>query len=418
MEGLTELGQCKRLRFAKEVGVNKSILNDTFFESFETSILDVNEAQMLPPACYVSQEFFEFEKRAIFDHEWLCVGREQWAQHPGDYFTSSHIEEPIVVVRGNDRVLRAFGNVCQHRGMIVAEGRGSVKSLICQYHHWAYGLDGKLVGAPAMEHAKDFDKRCIGLPEIKLEIWLSFVFIKFDAKAPPLAPRLQHLTTAIANYHVETAEGVAPDEPTRLPWNWKVMMENNNDGYHANKLHAGPLHDVAPSRLSVFPDLPDGTAGYFRFNGTLHKDVGFNPTHKALLPVFPDLNDEEHTRLVFGNVPPTLSLVVLPDQITYMILHAISANELAMTRGSLFAPGTMKQPMFNERLAMGIPSIKSIVAQDLHVDALLPVGLRSRFAARGRYSWQERAQRELNRWLVQRYKRAWKNENRPNDSGA
>jgi phenylpropionate dioxygenase-like ring-hydroxylating dioxygenase large terminal subunit len=398
--------------------MNKSILNDAFFASLETSVLNINEAQMLPPACYVSQEFYEFEKRAIFDHEWLCVGRVQWAPNPGDYFTSSHIEEPIVVVRGNDGVLRAFGNVCQHRGMIVAEGRGSARSLICQYHHWAYGLDGKLIGAPAMEHARGFDKSCIGLPQIKLEIWLGFVFINFDANAAPLAPRLKEVTAAIANYHVDDAEGVLPDEPTRLPWNWKVMMENNNDGYHANKLHAGPLHDVAPSRLSVFPDLPKDTAGYFRFNGTEHKDAGFNPTHKALLPIFPDLTDEERSRLVFGQVPPTLSLVVLPDQITYMFLHAISANELAMTRGSLFAPGTMKQPLFSERLAMGIPSIKSIVAQDLHVDSLLPIGLRSRFARRGRYSWQEKAQLELNNWLVTRYKRAWQNGSHASNTGA
>jgi phenylpropionate dioxygenase-like ring-hydroxylating dioxygenase large terminal subunit len=230
-------------RLAKEVDVNKSILNEAFFESLGTSILDVNEAQMLPPACYVSQEFFEFEKRAIFDHEWLCVGREHWAQNPGDYFTSSHIEEPIVVMRGNDRVLRAFGNVCQHRGMIVAEGRGSVKSLICQYHHWAYGLDGKLVGAPAMERAKGFNKSCIGLPEIKLEIWLGFVFINFNANASPLAPRLQHLTTAIANYHVETAEGVPPDEPTRLPWNRRLSCEQAARGPVARR-SAKPIERV------------------------------------------------------------------------------------------------------------------------------------------------------------------------------
>jgi hypothetical protein len=90
-----------------------------------------------------------------------------------------------------------------------------------------------------------------------------------------------------------------------------------------------------------------------------------------------------------------------------MILHALSTNEIEMTRGALFAPGAMRQALFNERVAMVAPSIRSIVAQDLHVDSLLPVGLKSRFATRGRYSWQERAQRELNRWLVHRYKKAW-----------
>jgi phenylpropionate dioxygenase-like ring-hydroxylating dioxygenase large terminal subunit len=385
----------------------RSLLNDEFFASLDSSVLDVNEAQMLPPACYVSDEFFEFEKKAIFDHEWLCVGREQWALNPGDYFTSSHIGEPIVVVRGRDNVLRAFSNVCQHRGMIVAEGHGNTRSLLCQYHHWAYGLDGKLIGAPAMEQARGFDKSCIGLPELKMEIWQGFVFINFDEEAPALAPRLKDLTAALANYELVTAEGTFPDPPSKLAWNWKIMMENNNDGYHANKLHAGPLHDIVPSQMSVFPDLPEDSAGYFRYNGTKVPEAGFNPTHRALLPIFPKLTAEDRKRFIFANIPPTLSLVLMHDQVTYMILHAVSTNELEMTRGALFAPGAMQQALFEERVAMVGPSIRSIVAQDLHVDSLLPIGLRSRFANRGRYSWQERAQRELNRWLVQRYKRAW-----------
>lgn len=386
---------------------NNPVLDDAFFESLDTSVLDVNDAQMLPPACYVSGEFYEFEKKAIFDHEWLCVGRESWAANPGEYFTSHHIGEPIVVTRAQDGVLRAFSNVCQHRAMLVAEGHGTARTLLCQYHHWSYALDGKLIGAPAMEKARGFDKSCIKLPELKLETWLGFVFINFDDDAPPLKPRLKDLTAALENYQLETAEGPFPAEPTKLPWNWKVMMENNNDGYHANKLHAGPVHDIVPSNLSEFPELPDDTAGYFRFNGTKHKDAGFNPTHKALLPAFPKLTEKEHSRFVFGNIPPTLSLVVMTDMVTYMILHAVSADEVVMTRGQLFPPGTMQQALFKERLAIGAEAIKAIVAQDLHVDELIPIGLRSRFAVRGRYSWQEKAQRELNNWLVQRYKRAW-----------
>ena len=132
-----------------------STLNQNFFDSLDSSVLDVTEAQMLPPACYVSDEFYEFEKQAIFDHEWLCIGRESWARNPGDYFTSSPINEPIVTVRGRDGVLRAFSNVCQHRAMLVAEGHGNARALLCQYHHWSYGLDGRLIGAPAMNSSSE-----------------------------------------------------------------------------------------------------------------------------------------------------------------------------------------------------------------------------------------------------------------------
>jgi phenylpropionate dioxygenase-like ring-hydroxylating dioxygenase large terminal subunit len=258
-----------------------------------------------------------------------------------------------------------------------------------------------------MERAVGFDKSKICLPEFKVEVWLGFVFVNFHRDTPPLAPRLAALAAALENYQLSELEGAFPDPPTRFPWNWKVMMENNNDGYHANKLHAGPLHNIVPSHLSIFPDLPEDTAGYFRYNGTQHKDAAFNPTHHALMPIFPKLTEEERNRFIFANVPPTLSLVVMADQITYMILHAISVNEVAMTRGWLVAPGAMKRQLFQEKLHIGQESIKSIVAQDLHVDELIPIGLRSRYATRGRYSWQEQAQREFNCWLVKRYKRTW-----------
>lgn len=388
--------------------MKRSVLNNAFFDSLESSTLDVNEAQMLPPECYVSDEFYEFEKEALFDREWLCVGREAWAMKPGDYFTSSHIGEPIVIVRDNRSVLRAFSNVCQHRAMVVAEGHGNARNLLCQYHHWAYGFDGKLIGAPAMDRAVGFDKSKICLPEFRVEVWLGFVFVNFDVNAEPLAPRLKVLLDALANYHLPDLEGQFPDPPAKFAWNWKVMMENNNDGYHANKLHVGPLHNIVPSHLSVFPELPENTAGYFRWNGTQHQDAAFNPTHRALMPIFPDLTEIERNRFIFAQVPPTLSLVVMGDMITYMILHAVSANEVAMTRGWLVTPGAMKRPLFQERLRIGQESIKSIVAQDLHVDELVPIGLRSRFATRGRYSWQEQAQREFNCWLVRRYKSAWR----------
>ena len=115
-----------------------SILNDQLFASFESSIAAVDEAEMLPPACYTDAEFHEFEKAAIFNHEWLCVGRESWAREPGAFFTTSHIGEPIVVVRNRDGVLKAFSTVCQHRAMFVAEGHGRTKTFLCPYHHWVY----------------------------------------------------------------------------------------------------------------------------------------------------------------------------------------------------------------------------------------------------------------------------------------
>jgi phenylpropionate dioxygenase-like ring-hydroxylating dioxygenase large terminal subunit len=385
----------------------RSILNDAFFESFSTSILGFAEAESLPPACYVNAEFFEFEKRALFYKEWLCVGRESWLKEPGDYFTSRHVGEPIVVTRTREREVAAMSAVCQHRGMVVAEGHGHVRVLLCPYHHWGYALTGELLGAPEMSRTCNFDKSKYGLPRLRVEIWHGFVFVNFDPEAAPLAPQLAALEEVVANYDLANLDGPLPASPSRLNWNWKVMLENNNDGYHANRLHHGPLHDSVPSHLARFPDLPDDTGGYYRTNGSTHPHASFNPTQRALLPIFPALTEEEQNRVAFVNIPPSFSLVMNNDMVIYMIMQAEDADHHSLVMGNLVMPHAMKNPMFEKIMNFTQDAVSEIVAQDLHVDEMVQQGLKSKFAPRGRYSWQEGAQRQFNLWLVKRYNREW-----------
>ncbi|SHG86090.1 Phenylpropionate dioxygenase, large terminal subunit [Marisediminitalea aggregata] len=384
-------------------------LNDDFFDSLESSIQEIEHANTLPPLCYTDAGFFDFEKRALFDHEWLCVGRVDWLPNPGDFYTTTVVNEPIVVVHDRDGTIRAMSSVCQHRAMLVAEGAGNTRTFTCPYHHWVYNLKGDLINAPAMEKTCNFHKETSGLPNFKLEIWHGFIFINFDDDAKPLAPRLTALEPILANYEIASAEGPAPDRDIQYPFSWKVMFENNNDGYHANRLHQGEFHDYIPSELAEFPEfLPEETAGFYRTNGTLHKDASFNPTQKALMPVFPKLNDEERNRMAFANLPPSLSLVLTCDAVIYLILRADGPESHQLDLGVLFAKGAMDDPEFDKKMEMVVERALDINAQDIHVDELVQKGLRSRYAPRGRYSWQEGAQRQFNTWLVPRYRAQWK----------
>lgn len=381
--------------------------DQAFFDELGTSAMAVEQANTLPPLCYTDAGFYEFEKEAVFNHEWLCVGRASWVARPGDYFSTEIIGEPLLIARNARNEIKAMSAVCQHRAMLVAEGAGNARAFLCPYHHWAYSLDGELIGAPAMEKTEGFNKKDFCLPTLQVEVWQGFIFINFDPLAAPLAPRLAAIDKVVANYRMDIAEGPRPEPGARYDWNWKVMFENNNDGYHANKLHMGPLHDFVPSSLASFPDdLPDDTAGYYRFNGTTHPDAAFNVTQKTVFPIFPDLSEQERNRMLFVNLPPTLSLVINADMILFMILRADSAETHIMDQGVLMAPGAMKDKMYDKRLEMTFASVSEIVAQDLHVDKLVQVGLRSRYAVRGRYSWQEQAQQSFNHWLVQRYQHA------------
>jgi phenylpropionate dioxygenase-like ring-hydroxylating dioxygenase large terminal subunit len=387
--------------------MSPSLLNDAFFDSFSSSVCSLAEAESLPPACYVDQQFFAFEKETLFLKEWLCVGRDSWVKAPGDYFTAKHVGEPLLITRTNEGEVAAMSSVCRHRAMLVAEGRGNARSLVCPYHHWVYSLSGDLVGAPAMSRTCNFDKAAHGLPRLKVEIWQGFVFVNFDANAEPLAPRLRDIEEVIEHYKLAQLSGPTPGQANRFQWNWKVMFENNNDGYHANRLHRGPLHDTVPSSLAAFPELPKHAAGYYRTNGSTIPDASFNPTHKALLPVFPDLTDEERRRVLFVNVPPTLSLVMNTDMVLYLIIGAEDADNHSLAMGSLVTAEALENPMFDHLMKFNMESVQEIVQQDLHVDALVQQGLKSQFAPRGRYSWQEGAQRQFNLWLVDRYRPGW-----------
>jgi phenylpropionate dioxygenase-like ring-hydroxylating dioxygenase large terminal subunit len=386
-----------------------TILTDELLETFDDSILPVSEARTMPPVIYTSDEFLEFEKRALFDHEWLCLGRASRIPEPGDWFTSTINDEPLIVARGKDSVIRVFSAICQHRGMQVVDGEGNCGTFKCPYHHWIYGLDGRLLGAPAMERTEGFDKKDFPLPPLKVELWQGFVFANFDLDAAPLAPAFRRYEPYLEHYDLETA--VCPGTFTLhdLPWNWKVMFENFNDGYHANRLHQ-IIQDFCPSDKAMFPvPWEDDSGVMFRTNGYTHIDGGFNATRKALMPIFPKLTEEERWFSTFALMPPTLCFGTAPDQAFFFLVRPKSATTIDVEIGYLFDPSALEHPMFDDLFTMSDAGVQVFVKQDQDATTKVQRGMQSRFAARGRYSWQEETHVQFNRWLVQRYKKHWPN---------
>src|SRR6185503_20280947 len=125
---------------------------DFFFESL------LSQASTLPSRYYYHPEILELEKRTVFGSTWQLVGRAEQVARPGDYFTASIADEPIVVARGRDERLRVFSNVCRHRAGPVATGIGHCNTFQCGYHGWSYSLDGRLLGTPEFDGVECFSK--------------------------------------------------------------------------------------------------------------------------------------------------------------------------------------------------------------------------------------------------------------------
>lgn len=384
-----------------------TLFDDDLLAALEASTADVAEAVTLPAELYTAPDALHFEREAIFMKEWLAVGRAERIAEAGDWFTVDLLGEPIIVVRTKEGGINAMSAVCQHRAMAVCEGEGSDTTFKCPYHHWIYGQDGRLLGAPAMERTADFDKSDFGLPRLAVEEWMGFIFVNFDADAEALAPTLARYEPYIANYDLPNA--VCPGTFTLegMPWNWKVMFENFNDGYHANRLHQF-VQDFCPSNMSAFPEPWDDSSNVvFRTAGYTHIDGGFNATHRVIMDVFPDLSEDERTRSTFALVPPMLCFGTAPDQCFFFLVRPTGPETIDVEIGYIFHPSALEDPLFEAKLALSDAGVQVFVEQDQDATTKVQRGLRSRFAPRGRYSWQEESHVQFNRWLVQRYRAGW-----------
>ena len=277
----------------------------------------------LPPACYTSEEFLELEKKELFRKEWICLGRVEEVPNPGDYFTTELIDEPLIVVRGQDKKVRVLSNVCRHRSSVILEGKGTAKHFVCPYHAWTYANDGQLLRAPYMDQVKGFDVKGCRLPEFKTEVWHGFLYVNLDGKAKPLAPRLKGLEPYVRNYHAEQMVHQLGNEEV---WgaNWKCLAENFMEGYHLSTLHYTGLHKITPTRLCE--KIPGGE-GY----------TGFISGYPAKLPqrkpYHADLTDAEKRYSMMFWVYPAHVVALGPDTTIYLCLRPRGPDQVVLKVG-------------------------------------------------------------------------------------
>src|SRR5918911_3011024 len=123
------------------------VLAQPVAELLEAAERPFEDARAMPPGAYTDPDFLAREIETIFSREWICVGRASGLANPGDYLTYDLAGQPVVVLRDREGALRAFSNVCLHRMSTLLEGSGNRRTIVCPYHAWTYGLDGRLLGA-------------------------------------------------------------------------------------------------------------------------------------------------------------------------------------------------------------------------------------------------------------------------------
>src|ERR1700728_1259121 len=188
------------------------------------------EASTIPAAWYVDARIAELEREAVFSRTWQVVGRVDQVREPGQFVAATVAGEPLVVVRGNDGILRAFYNVCRHHAAaVVSEPCGQAAILHCPYHGWNYGLDGSLKGMPEFDGVRNFDRQQNGLIPVKVESWEKFVFVNLDPQALPLRDFLGGLVNRMAPLGIGKLH-YFDSRVYDIACNWKVFVDNYLDG--------------------------------------------------------------------------------------------------------------------------------------------------------------------------------------------
>lgn len=311
---------------------------------------EFGRSRTLPRAAYRSRRVLAFELERLFAGSWVCVARAEDLASPGDQLAVQVGEVGVLVVRDSDGSLRAFANVCRHRGheLLEAGASASARSVVCPYHAWSYQLDGSLRAAPAMHDAPGFEPAAHGLARLPLEVWHGFVMVNASGDAPPLAQHLGALDELVAPYRPERLVAMASHEYQPRA-NWKVLCENYHECYHCPRIHP-ELCRVSPPASGRNHDLPGAWVG-----GSMdlreHAATMSMDGRSAGVPI-QGLDGERLRTVEYLHLLPNLLLSLHPDYLMTHLIFPLGPRRSRVVCTWYFPPEAAELPGFDPAYAV------------------------------------------------------------------
>ncbi len=322
-------------------------------------------ATTIPSQYYTEGHFLDEENRTVFGRTWQLAGHAGQVREKGSYFTAVVGGEPLLIVRGNDHVLRAMSNVCRHRAGPVAKGSGKKPVLQCGYHGWTYTIEGKLHATPELEGIECFDRADFSLPAFQIDEWQGLLFVNLDPDATPLRDFLGELVSDMPENDYDSFRLAARKE-WELECNWKVYVDNYLEGYHIPIVHPGLFREL---------DYPN-----YRTETKRNYSIQFAPTRRPERIRTTGADDQVRYFWLY----PNLMLNVYPDNFsTNLILPLGPRRTLTVFEWYFRDPETAAT---NNALADTIAFSDEIQLEDIEICEAVQRGLASRTYESGRYS--------------------------------
>ncbi len=366
------------------------------------------ERVALQPSTYTDPTLMPAEQELIFERTWQLAGHVSSLPGPGAYMTARAGSQPVLVLRDEGSQLRAYRNVCRHRGSRLLSGSGQCKGAIrCRYHGWTYRFDGSLIGVPeALAFGDRLDKRTLGLLPVRVEEMCGLVFVNLDPDATPLADLVGDLPQRLAPYRIDSLEPFSfeggpldvsarverllrpnPATATGQPANWKIVVENYVEGYHIPIAHPGLMRMLDYKRYTA--DVHDN---YVWFDAPLRSKPSNNRLERAyarLAEPMPGLGEQDRSVWRYAFVYPNTTIDLYPDQVnTWQILP----DGVARTH-DVFAgyrpPGSGPRTRFVQWLNQHLNTL--VLDEDVDLVGNVQQGLQTRGYACGPLSHREEA---------------------------
>ena len=365
-----------------------------------------------PPQAYTDPGHYRFEVDHVLKREWLCAGHVSQVPAPGDFFNLELLGEPMVVVRGKDGVVRVLSRVCPHRGMDVnpteygRPAKGNARFLLCPYHFWSFDLDGRCKGAPEMQKAEGFSRKDVGLAAFRSEVWNGFIFVTFNAEAPPVAELYRDMADGLSEWQLGKLEVVA-----ELEWdcafNWKVIVENFAECYHHLGAHVKTFEPMFPAKTCWSDEEhPAFTVAHLPLVKRLAEGVRSDASEVRTFIDIPTLSLEHKLEWYVYVGYPTFLLFAAPDRVFWYRVLPEGPQKVKLLTTLLVLPEAKQMPDFQARLDSEIEMLKGFHLEDMEVCVAVQKGMNSATFRQGRLSHLEKPIWHIQRYLARKLREA------------
>ena len=306
------------------------------------SVPDPLDGFSLPGWLYWNADFFAAEQRAFLRAAPQIVCHENEIAAAGEWRSLEYLGESVIAIRGDDGLVRAFANVCRHRGSRLVDGNGGcAKLLTCPYHAWSYARDGRLVGVPQRSEYPGLDPSTLGLKPVALEQWHGFLFVTLEPGAPSVAQMMAPYEAEVAPYRFEELRPIGRVTLRQRALNWKTIADNYSDALHIPVGHPGL------TRLFGRDYRIEAGEHVDRMEGDLVEQPSANRSERAyqhFLPQADHLPRSHRRKWLYYKLWPNVAFDIYPDQVDFMQFLPVSANETVIREISYALPDAPDDP--------------------------------------------------------------------------